>query len=155
MAIFNTYAGWFFDKQGNYLGMKGFSKNKEDFEFKSGRYMVDLSASYVEWSAFPIFTFLWRKWRYFYNVESSIPKKITPQSEPPISPALFDVMMETKLARDLNNLSKGGLSELLTPRNIIIGIIVLGVVIYLATGHSLLGGAPTPSQSNIGVVNAG
>lgn len=141
MALFNTYAGWFFNEKGEYDGIKGLSKNNKDLIYKKGRYFINLSASYIEWTVIP---FLWKKIRYFYNVNNSHPITLDKRAEPPISPELFDVMMETKLARDLNNLSKSGLGELLTPRNIIIAIVVVGIIIYLATGGSLWGGSPTP-----------
>lgn len=151
MALFNTYAGWFFDKKGDYDGKKGIRKKDKDFTYQKGRYIIDLSASYIEWTVLPL---LWKRRRYFYNMENSHPITLDKKAEPHISPELLDIMMETKLARDLNNLSKGGLSEWLTPRNIIIAIVVLGIIIYLATGNSLTGltgGTPPPTATGSGI----
>lgn len=75
-----------------------------------------------------------------YYYDNPIPLKLDEGVLTPLkysnlkSDELF-VMMETKVIQNTNDLSKKDLSDLLTPKNIIIGLLVVGVGLYfISTG---------------------
>jgi hypothetical protein len=134
MPLIKTYRAWFFDEKGEYLGKKGIPKKNKVFDYNDGKYNVDLeNATYKDES---VYLGLWKKRTFFYNVSNSNPIRLDKKSEPIINPELYKIQLETKLARDLNDLAnKGGLSKFLTPFNILLGVAVIVVIYLLASGQ--------------------
>lgn len=136
MALFNTLRAWFWDERGEYHGARAFSKNDKTFKYSKGRYIVNLKASFKEDWPIPL---IWKRKTYQYDLKSSIPRKLGDGPEPPITPEQFDINMDTKVLRDLNDLAKGdGLLKYLTPKNIAIALIIGVVIWYISTGHKIL-----------------
>src|SRR3989304_2422025 len=136
MALINSKRAWIFDERGEYHGSKGFGKNDKTFKYGKGSYNIDFeNSSYKEDVPIPM---LWKRRTYFYNLSNSNPIKLNKKSEPPISPELYNINLETKVARDLNDLSKKGFFSFLSPK-IIILIVIAGVVIYYLVSTGKLG----------------
>lgn len=134
-SLFKTQRALFFDENGDYLGSKTFKRSEKIFKYKKNSYNIDLKySSFRNINVIPI---LWDRKDYYYNIGNSNPVLIDKKSEPIINPELYNIMLETKVARDLNDLSRKGLADFLTPRNILIGLIVVGAIIYFASGGSL------------------
>lgn len=139
MHLFKTFVAWLYDEKGEYHGSKGFRKHSKTFEYGNGAYNVDFeNSSYKE--SYPI-PFLIRKRVYFYNIAYSNPiKLINGHARNMITPELYNINLKTKVARDLNDLSKPKLLDYLTPQNIIFMLIALGIGAYVLTGGKFLTG---------------
>lgn len=127
---FWSYRAFFFDEKADYHGRAKFKKNQSTFKYGKGAYNVDLkNGSY--WEDRPLFVPLWKRKTYLYPVNSSNPYRLDGKQQPPISPELYNINLETEIAKKLNDLSKKGFSEYLTPKNIIIALVLLGGYLYL------------------------
>lgn len=172
MALFNVHIAWFFNSRGEYDGSKRFKPSKDNFKYGDGSYNIDIkNGSDVENMIIPL---LLKKKRFFYNVNYSNPlnlKQFTKEElqtaiaqsnknnknddfiVPPITPELYNINLETKVARDLNDLAKGNLFNFIKehPAVIFIGIIGLVALWYFGSGHTLNGlfGSQKPAQSLI------
>lgn len=129
---FITYRAKFFDERGNKHGNKSFKKKNSTFKYGSGSYNVDIQEGSFEEDN-PIFFPIWKRKSYFYNINNSNPIKLNAKAEPPISPELYNINLETEVARKLNDLSNSRFSDLLTPRNIIILLAIIALIYYLKT----------------------
>jgi hypothetical protein len=123
----------FYDDKGEYLGKKGFSKWDSLIKTKTKTYNVlKDKASITKIKS------IWRDKEYtHYNVNNPNPFLFDKKGEPILDAEVYNVQLETKVMRDLNNLSKEGFK--ITPLMIIIGVVVVGIAIYLLTGHSVTG----------------
>ena len=132
--LFKTSRVWFFDEKGEYHGKKGFGKHTTTFKYGKGSYNVDLrKSSYKEDVPVP---FLWRRRTYFYNTKNPNPIKLDGK-ESPFSPELYNINLETKVARDLNDLSKKGIFDFLNPKVIIIILVGGAIAWYFISGGRL------------------
>jgi hypothetical protein len=133
--LIKTRRAWFFDKKGEYHGKKGFKKHDRTFKYGKGSFNVDFQeSSYKEDVPVP---FLWRRRTYFYNTENSNPIKLDKKAEPRLSPELYNINLETKVARDLNDLAKKGILSFLNPKIIIILLVGGAIAYYLFSGGKL------------------
>lgn len=132
---------WFFDERGDFHGKKSFSKHDKIVKYGSsnskGAYNINLQElSYKEDVVIP---FLWKRKTYFFPTWNSGGFKFDKNSKgiPPISPEIYNVQLETKVAKDLNDLSNRGLLGLLNPK-VIIGIVIIAIIAYyFLSGHKL------------------
>lgn len=138
MALFGTlYKALLFDDKGEHLDIVGFKRKSDIIAYAHGtnarkfNYIPD-NCSY--WEKRGIF---FNKRYYFYNVNNPNPYIFKKTAEPVINSKIYRVMLDTKVAQDLNKLASGGLAQYLTPKNIIIGLIILGVIIYFASGGTI------------------
>lgn len=132
MALFNTRIAHIFDEKGDKFGKKRFSKKARKFNYADGTYNVDLkNSSYWEKTNFPG---LWKERIYYYNLGDPNPYNMGLNHAPVINPQLYKIHLDTKVAVDLNNSHKGKLSELLTLKNIVIGVIVIAVIYLIGSG---------------------
>lgn len=140
MPLYTQHLAWFFDGKGEFHGHKTFNKNQKTFQYGEGSYNIDIeNSSIVESMVIP---FIWRRRRYFYNIKYSNPLKLSSTTnEPSISPELYNANLEIKLAKELGDLAKGFLAKLLTPRNIIIALILFGIIYWFGTKQK----PPTPT----------
>jgi hypothetical protein len=140
------YFAIIFDDNGDFVNCIRFKQKDSTIKFEKRQYNIILDKA----SHFNRKGLFHDKRFFFYNLNNPNPILINKKIEPIFSSKLYNIMLETKVATDLNNLADGGLGQYLTPRNIIIGIIVIGVIIYFTSGGTLttLPGAnntiPTP-----------
>lgn len=140
MPLFTQHVAWFFNEKGEYDGHKSFSKNVRHFKYKQGAYNVDIENSST--TEFTVIPFILRRRRYFYNTRFSNPLKLQKfENEPPITPELYEAELEINLAKQLGDLAKGFFAKLLTPMNIFIAAVILGIIYYLGTKQH----PPTPT----------
>jgi len=137
MSLFGkTRLACFYDDKGEYLGKIKFSKWDNLIKTKKRTYNVIREKATIT----KIKGFFKDKEYTHYNVNNPNPILLDKTTRPILDAEVYNVQLETKVMRDLNNLSKKSLSDLLTPATIIIIVIVIGVSIYLLTGNSLTTG---------------
>lgn len=167
MALFTQTRALFYDEKGMFHGRKMFSKHDKTFRYGNKAYNVDLkNGSEYEYRVIPL---LLKRRDFTYNIAYSNPydlRQFTKQElqelldqakknskeidtnliVPPITPELYDINLETKVATELNDLSKGKFK--LNWKIALIGIVALIIIWYFASGHTLaqLTGAAKPSQ---------
>jgi hypothetical protein len=136
------HEGLFFDKSGRYLGSKlikastKWGLSKRTFEYKGGSYNVKWKVSRAEMCYFPWF---FDRIQYYYQIGNPDPLDVKTVIKPLMNADDYNVQLESKILRELNKVRIGGLAALLTPRNIIIGLIIIAAIIYFASGGTLIG----------------
>lgn len=143
-----TRRAWFFDSRGEYHGKKMFSKHASTIKYKDKTFIVDLDATYKKDYPF-IISWIWERRTYFYNIDNPAPLKLDKKGIPILTPEMLQIQLDTKIARDLNDLAKkNAFLAMFTPKRII--LIALGaLVVYL-----LLSGQLFHLFGGSGVVNA-
>lgn len=136
MALFNTNRIWFFDARGEYFGKKGFSKHQKYVKYSKGAYNISFQdSSFKEDNPLPFG--IWKRRTYFYNIDNPNPIKLDKKAEPLISPELYNVNLETNVAKQLNDLAKKGLMDFINPKTLIILGVLAAVAIYFLQGGKL------------------
>jgi len=121
------------DAKGMHIKDVYFQSEQETFKYKDNAYNIRLKdVTYTEQKGL-----IFKKRFYYYNINHTEPLILTAPIHSIIEPKLYNVMLETSQAQKLNDLSKKGLLSLLTPKVIIIGLVAIGVIIYLASGGSI------------------
>lgn len=131
----------FYDDKGEFLGRAKYKKWDSLIKVGKRRYNIIKEKATIT----KIKGLFFDKEYTHYNYNNPNPMLLDKKQEPIYNAELYNIQLDTKVMRDLNNLAKKSLAELLTPINILIGLIVIGVIIYLATGHSITGGT-TPTK---------
>jgi hypothetical protein len=121
----------FFDVQGRPIGKKRLDYSQPTFIFMKGGYNFKPLKS----SFFKITNILSTTKYYFYHLGNPNPLCL---SYVPVSIVMsaedYGTLLETDILRKLNDLSKENLlSKLLTPRNIIIGLVIIAAIYWMAT----------------------
>ena len=121
----------FYDDKGEEIGKKSFSKTDKTFKYKGRSYN-----NYHDEATFTtIKRWYWDIELYHYNINNPNPMVINKKVEPILDSETYNVMLETKVIRDLNNVGAKGLLANITPLQIIIGVVILVVVYLFATGQ--------------------
>lgn len=122
-----------FDDNGVFIDIVKIPKQEPYFGKKHKSYNVmDKEASFFKMKGLII-----DKIYFLYNINNPNPYKVDKKCEPIMNSDAYNSMLETKVIRDMNKLEKSPISDLLTPRNIIIGLVVIGAIIYFATGGKI------------------
>jgi hypothetical protein len=122
-----------YDKKGNWYKTVNITHKHNFFYVKDRAYNIILEGSY-----FRIKGVLWNTDYYFYNIDNANPYIFDKNGLPVLNTILYNVNLKTEVAKKLNDANKyGWLSELMTPRNIIIGIILIAVIYYFSTGGTI------------------
>lgn len=132
--MIKLYYALFFDDNGEFIKRIKFKRKDRVFTYERKKYNVEIQNATFYPKRFLIF---FKSYFYFYNINNPSPLSFEKVVEPVINPELYNIMLETKVARDLNDLHKDFLGKLLTPRNIFIGIILVIAIIYFAQGGSI------------------
>lgn len=126
---FTLRKAWLFDDRGEYLDKQWFSKHSNDFRYKDKSYIIKHNnPTYLE------FTGIFFNTRfYMYNVNNPEPIMLGIKGArvPIISSTDFNTILESSVAKRLNDLAKGGLFDGLTIKKALIGI-GIAVIGYLA-----------------------
>lgn len=123
----------FYDDKGEQIGRKGFSKTAKLVYFQDKAFNVFHEASstlYKRW--------YWDINQYHYNINNPNPLILNKRSEPILDSEVYNVQLKTKVIRDLNDLAKGNLT--LSPKVIIIGLIVIVAIYMIVTKQIKIGG---------------
>ena len=137
MALFwKVYKAVFFDDRGEQVGTKKFDRKDAHFKYNDGAYNIAIKES----TMFEVKGFFFDK-RYFqYNLNDPNPILLDKKREPIINARLYNINLETKVARELNDLDKSDFERLFTFKNIIIVLAILGAVYYFASGGKITSG---------------
>lgn len=133
MAFFTLYSAIFFNDKGEDEAKKVFSKKLKKFDYKDETYIVDLENARTHL----IKGLIWDTLYFQYKRGNPLPIPKDDKRQELISASILNSILQNNAVRQINDLSKKGLEKLLTPRNIIIGIVAIGILIYLGTGHKL------------------
>lgn len=118
----------FYDEAGNFHGTKKLDKNSLHFRYCRRSYVFrpKHSSFTKKWRV------LWTEKYYHYNIDNPEPLIFKQDYTPFMTSQQFDTLIESKVMHELNNLARAGwLEKLLTPTNIIIGIVVLIIVWWM------------------------
>lgn len=125
-----------YDKSGRIIGSVKFGKLDKTFKYgDKHRFNVDVENSSVL-ERRNLFGKVNRV-EYTYNIDNPNPLIFNKEIKSVLNPELYNVNIETKVAQDLNDLSKTGLSQFLTPRNLIIGAVIIFAIIYFSKGGKI------------------
>ena len=133
MGILTIDKAVFFGRNGEEVGKKVIPviHKRDHFNFGQKSFVIDLKNC----SYFDKWGLIWNTRYYFYNLENLFPLKIEQSINPQIDSDFLNVQLENKVARDLSRTGGNFLQNLLSPRNIIIGVILAFVIYVLATGQ--------------------
>ena len=123
----------FYDDKGEQIGRKGFSKTAKLVNFQDKAFNVYHEASstlYKRW--------YWDINQYHYNINNPNPLILNKKCEPVLDSEVYNVQLKTKVMRDLNDLAKGNFN--ISPKMIIICVIIIAVAYMIATKQIKLGG---------------
>lgn len=120
----------FYDDKGEYIGKKSFSKTAQTFKFNNKAFNI-----YHGDDTFLVTSTLIKRWYwdielYHYNINNPNPIILNKKAEPILDSEMYNIQLETKVARDLNDLSKGGLFDNLNMKTVFI-LIIIGAIVYL------------------------
>lgn len=113
---------------GDTIGKKKFKITEEKFTYNDGTYNIIRNSAF----RFEKNGFFFKSHYYFYNIGNPNPLKFNSVAklfEPVIAPKLYKKMLDNEVLIALNTV-QGGLFKNIKPLHIIIGLIVIGVVIY-------------------------
>jgi len=129
------YRAILYNESGEEVAIVKLKKNERVFYYNDGCYNVkfDNETSLVRKNFF-------NTYKYFYyqngNPDPIVFNRVNNNFETKFDAKTYNIMMKTKIANDLNNLSNP-LSALFTPRNMIIGVIVLAAIGYFLSGGTI------------------
>ena len=133
MAIFgNREYAIIYGENGEHITTIKINKKKTEFEFREQTYITDRKNV----KPFVKNGFLTDKKYYNYNIDNPFPILMDKKNESLINPKQLNIMLETKVLQDLNKIDKGFFGNI-KPIHIIIGIVVIIILYYLATGGSI------------------
>ena len=137
---FKIHSAIFYDLRGCFIGVqrikigKGEGLVEKTFKYKGGSYNIKPDSSRSRRVYFP---YLFDYYDYIYIVGNPDPLKIQTNIQPLMSAEMYNIQLESKVLRDLNNVRQDLLSQLLTPRNLIILVLIVGAIIYFVSGGSV------------------
>lgn len=129
------YRAIIYNSDGEQIATLNLNRAKSTFEFNGGTYNI-------KWDCKTFFfrANFFNKYKYFfYTLGNPDPIEYDKENnnfKTNFNADQYSVMLKTKIAKDLNNIGKG-ISNLLTPKNLIIGLGILVVVYYFMSGGSL------------------
>lgn len=123
----------FFNENGEYIKDIKIPKNEKTFEFNGGSYNVKRKdISYFEKKGV-----LYNTRFYFYNEKNCDPFVLKSNPAIALSPSMYNTMLKTKIAKDLNDVNKKGIFDMFKDPKILIGGLVVLIFIYLASTGQL------------------
>lgn len=119
-----------YDKSGEEIHREKIDITKKYFNYDDGKYIIsaDKSSHFIKKQLFR------KTYYYFYNLDNPKPLILGQGIKTDITAEDFNNIFETKLIKDLNDLSKDGLRKFLTAKNIVIVCAVIGVIYYFTKG---------------------
>lgn len=129
--LFNwvQYRALIFDKNGRYIGIKAFSKYDNVFDFHGGSYNIKINEGSYHTRKTILHDYLY----YYYELNNPDPIKMGSLPSPIFSAQDYNIFLNTKLLKDLNNVSKDWL-KYLTPTNIFIALLILFALWFIFGG---------------------
>lgn len=136
MSLLNNkkYYASFYDKEGKFIKSVKFKRKEKIVNYENGAYNIDIQKG----SRTEVKGLIWDKYHYHYILGEPNPLKLDKKIEPLMDSELYKVNLDIKLAKELGDLAFDW-KKYLTPTNIIIGVIIIAVAIYVLTGHKIIG----------------
>lgn len=125
--------GVLYDNRGEELKKIRFKANDTTFKYKERQFNIEEN----KLSVFKIKGLLFDYYYYFYNIDCPSGFLFDKRKSVIIDSETYNIMLETKLAKQLNDLSKFNLSDYITFTNIVIVCAVIGVIWYFASGGTI------------------
>ena len=129
---FTIRKAWLFDDRGEYLDKQWYSKHSNTFNYKDKSFIIKHdNPTYLELSGL-----FFNTRYYFYNVNNPEPIRLGEKGrlKPIISSTDFNTVLESSVAKRLNDLAKGGLFDGMTVKKALIGLAIIGVAYMAFTG---------------------
>lgn len=128
---------WIIDDKGEPMDFLNIGKG-DTFNYKHGKKTGTYNILIKEATMIKANTPFAKRRIFFYNVNNPNPLKLDKKLQPLLTPEQYKIQLETHILSELNNLANDGIGKYLTFKNILIALIVIAVIIYVATGHSLI-----------------
>jgi hypothetical protein len=128
------YYACFFDDDGIYIGKKLINIETRSFTYKERSFLFNSKNEFY----LSINRFLYNYRYYFYNINNPDLLRISkPINSSVLSSEELEIFINTKKLKELNNLAEESglvamLKKLLTPLNIIIVVVIIGLIYYLS-----------------------
>lgn len=118
---------YFYDDKGRFVGKKTFRKTDSLITFQGRKYNINYNATWTYFNRW-----YWDLEVYQYSLNNPDPFLLNKKGEPLMNSEQYNIQLETKVARDLNDLSKGNFLANLNWKAILIigGILVLAYLLY-------------------------
>ena len=128
------YRAIIFNNNGEQIATLPIKRDAKTFTWNKKTYITDFeNNTYFKRNNF------FKTFKYFfYNINEPKPINLNGLGNPKFDTELFNTLLETKVVNDLNSANRKGLSELLTPKNVIIGIILLVIGYYFLNGGTIV-----------------
>lgn len=128
------YRAIIYNKAGEQIATIQIDRSKKTFNHKNFKYVVDWNCkTYFKRSNF------FNTFKYFhYFIDNPNPIEFDGDNfiTPPLNTEVFNELFDTKVTKDLNNVANG-LGAFLTPKNILIGLAVIGIAYYFLSGGTI------------------
>lgn len=118
----------FYDDKGEQIARKGFSKTANTITYGNRSFNVFHDKA----STTLIKRWYWNVEQYHYNINNPNPFMLNKKCEPILDSENYNIQLNTKVARDLNDLSKKGFN--LDLKTILIGLGIIAVAYLLLSG---------------------
>lgn len=131
MGLLELYYGDIYNERGEFMKTVWFPKNQDEFKYGNKAFHIDReNPSFKKRKGLLI-----NKRFYYYNISCSDPLILNKKVEPQINPEIYNTLLESKVAKQLNDSNKDGLFKNLNPKTAFIGIaVIIGIILYL-TGN--------------------
>ncbi|MFW6130090.1 MAG: hypothetical protein ACOC56_02825 [Atribacterota bacterium] len=134
MGFVKLFYARFFDEEGKHLKDVWFRKDKSTFNFKGKSYNVKRDkASYFKKTGI----FLNKRY-YHYNISNPDPLFLGKTVKPLLDPEMYNIQLENKIAKKLNDVNSNGLLDKIGFKEVLIGAVLL------VGGYLLITGGLTP-----------
>lgn len=140
-GFLKTHVALFYDSSGSFVGSKRICTSfsigikQKTFNFNKGTYNVKPFVSRSRVTPFPYFFSDY--YFYVYQLNNPDPVQLDEKCLPSFNAFIYRDLLESNLVNDLNKSRRNTFGNLLTPRNILIVVIVLGIVYYFSSGGTL------------------
>lgn len=122
---------YFYDDKGRFVGKKTFRKTDSLITFQGRKFNVNYNATWTYFNRW-----YWDLEVYQYNLNNPDPFLLNKKCQPLMSSEQYNIQLETKVARDLNDLAKGNFLANLNWTYILIGLGVI-IALYLLATHQI------------------
>lgn len=129
----------FYDDSGAFIGSHVFKRSfkmglpEKTFTYKKRTYFIDPSSSRSASCSFPWIADIYS---YTYHFDNPFPFTFNRSVAPIMRSDDLQDQLGSKVLRDLNRVRQGGLSDLLTLKNITIFIVIVAVIYFFMNGGS-------------------
>lgn len=127
------YRAIIYNSVGEHIDTVKLDRFAKNFNYKDGLYNINFDHN----SGIKIKTF-WKRYKYFsYQLGNPDPINYNNVNNISMTSEKYNIIFKTEIAKKLNDINENKLLALLTPRNLVIGLIVIVAIGYFASGGTI------------------